>query len=167
MTDREPADESPDPERTRSAAATMRDARERIDDLAAREERFAVACRASGVSPVPLAGVTFGTYADAERALAAAREYRRALMRLDPAVTGYELAVCERAEDAIELASVRERTAERRPNGLPRARQTVTVAGNGTEEWLRVENGPVVHFRGPDTQLDDEVVARQLDAKLR
>ena len=43
----------------------------------------------------------------------------------------------------------------------------MTLAGDGRDEWLRIENAPVVHLRGPDALLDDEVIERQLRATLR
>lgn len=46
-----------------------------------------------------------------------------------------------------------------RRNGLPRAESNVTLAGDGYDEWLRIENAPVVHLSGPDSLLDDELVS--------
>ena len=88
------------------------------------------------------------------------------MRELDPGLTQHDLVVSTVEEGAVELAAVREATDRRRANGLPHSRQTVTLAGSGNDEWLRVENGPVVHFTGPDSLLDDEFVTRQLDSKL-
>jgi hypothetical protein len=41
------------------------------------------------------------------------------------------------------------------------------MAGAGSDEWLRVENAPVVDLVGPETLLDDEVVERQLETMGR
>lgn len=147
-------------------AETVRTTRERIEALRTPDGEFAVACRDSGVRPVPVTEARFESYADAERACAVARRYRAAMRELDPALTEHSLVVTAVDEGEVELACVREATDRRRPNGLPRARQTVTLAGSGNDEWLRVENGPVVHFTGPDSLLDDEFVTRQLDSKL-
>jgi len=92
---------------------------------------------------------------------------RQVLRDIDPALQRFELDVCEAAGSDLSVSTVRESTNERRTNGLPRARQTATVAGDRSDEWMRVENGPVVHLQGPDSPLDDEVVARQLEAKLQ
>ncbi|MFC6864370.1 hypothetical protein ACFQGE_12990 [Halomicroarcula sp. GCM10025817] len=141
--------------------------RERIKALADPEGRYVVACRVSGVRPEPVRDRRFETYADAEKASELAGRYRAAMRRVDPALARYDLTVSETDDSTVELVSVRERTARRRENGLPTTSQTVTLAGNGSDEWLRVENGPVVEFAGPDALLDDEFVTRQLDSKLR
>jgi hypothetical protein len=147
-------------------AGTVRETREQVDRLRAPSGEFAVACRDSGVRPEPVTDARFESYADAERACAVARRYRAAMRELDPALTDHDLVVTPVDEESVELACVREATDRRRANGLPQARQTVTLAGGGNDEWLRVENGPVVHFTGPDSLLDDEFVTRQLDSKL-
>ena len=145
-----------------AVSATMLAARTEIERLATADGQFAVACRDTGVSPAPVTGSAFATYDDAKTARDAAREYRNAMAALDPDLASYDLAVCERGEDSLDMASVRRSTPERRANGLPASTRTVTVAGDASEEWLRVENAPVVHLRGPETPLDDEIVARQL-----
>jgi hypothetical protein len=149
------------------AAETMETARERITSLSSDSGSFAVACRETGVRPAPITDATFDSYANAESARAAASRYRAALRDIDPALQRFELDVCEAAGSDLSVSTVRESTNERRTNGLPRARQTATVAGDRSDEWMRVENGPVVHLQGPDSPLDDEVVARQLEAKLQ
>jgi len=147
-------------------AATIRSTRERIDALRTEDGEFVVACRESGVQPEPVTDATFASYPDAERACTAARRYREAMRELDPGLTRRDLIVSPVDDATVELASVREAIDERRANGLPSSRQTVTVAGDGNDEWLCIENGAVVHFAGPDSLLDDEVVARQLESKL-
>jgi hypothetical protein len=142
---------------------TLRRARERIDALSTPEGPFVVACKDTGRRPVPVAGVRFESYDRAERAAVAAASYREALRRQDPALREHSLVATEADDSSVEFARVRESTGERRANGLPKASQTVTVAGNGSDEWLRVRNGPVVHLAGPDELLDDEIVSRQLD----
>lgn len=148
------------------AVETARAARERIAALASSDGTFVVACRNSGVRPEPVTDATFECYDDAERACIAARRYREAMRELDPSLTDHALVVSRADRGTVELASVRERTDRRRENGLPRTSRTVTLTGGGDDEWLRVENAPVVHFTGPESLLDDEFVTRQLDAKL-
>jgi hypothetical protein len=142
--------------------ALLRRARERVESLADPDGAFAVACAETGVRPAPVSRLRFGSFADAERARDAAVAYRAALCDLDPGCESYDLAVCEETDSAVGFVSVRETTSERRANGLPRTRRTVTLAGDGRDEWLRVENAPVVDLVGPDALLDDEVVERQL-----
>jgi hypothetical protein len=151
---------------TGDVETSMRSARERIDALAVADGDFAVACKDAGVRPEPVADATFPTYDAAERACAAASRYRAALRSLDPSLAEYALVAFEEVEASVECSTVRETTDERRANGLPRSRQTVTLAGDRSDEWLRVENGPVVHLAGPEAPLDDEFVSRQLDSKL-
>jgi hypothetical protein len=145
---------------------TLRNERETVERLASEDGPFAVACRETGVCPEPADGVTFATFDDAERARDAARRYRAVLRTLDPGLTRYELAVCSADAAGGTLTRVRQRTDRRRENGVPGSRQTVTLSGEGGGEWLRVENGPVVHLVGPDALLDDELVTRQLESGL-
>lgn len=140
--------------------------RDRISALSDPDGTFIVACRESGHRPEPVRDARFENYADAEVASELARRYRAAMRTVDPSLARYGLTVSKADEGSVALVRVREHTDERRENGLPRARQTVTLAGNGSDEWLRVENGPVVQFTGPDSLLDDEFVTRQLDSKL-
>ncbi|WP_257299649.1 hypothetical protein [Haloarchaeobius sp. FL176] len=146
--------------------ATLRHERENVARLACEDGPFAVACRETGTSPEPIDGSTFETFERAERARDAARRYRAVLRTLDPGLERYELAVCDADGAGGTLTRVRQRTGRRRENGLPESRQSVTLAGEGCDEWLRVENGPVVHLAGPDALLDDELVTRQLESGL-
>lgn len=159
------ADASGD-QQARSARAIIQQARDRIETVAVDDGAFGVACKDTGCSPAPVTGRTFETFADAELACLSARAYRRALRRLDPSLTEYQLVVCGVDSTAAEQVSVRRQTDQRRANGLPATSQSVTVSGGDTDAWLRVENAPVVHLRGTDTLLDDELVSRQLDSKL-
>ena len=140
--------------------------RERVDRLANDEGEFVVACRETGVRPAPVTGSRFDTYEEAEQARDAARRYRAAMRSLDPDLARYDLAVCERGSGGVEFASVREGTDATRTNGLPQSRQTATLTGDRTDEWLKVENAPLVHLRGPDSPLDDEIVERQIGVQL-
>jgi hypothetical protein len=146
--------------------AAIRTARERVDALAAEGGEFLVACRETGVRPAPVTGSRFDSYEEAAAARDAARRYRSAMRSLDPGLARYDLAVCERGSDGLEFASVREGTEATRRNGLPRSRQTATLTGDRTDEWLRVENAPLVHLEGPDSPLDDEIVGRQIGVQL-
>jgi hypothetical protein len=156
------------PEETCDAGlvATLRHERENVAQLAGDGGAFAVACRETGTSPEPIDGATFETFEQAERARDAARRYRAVLRTLDPGLERYELSVCSADATDGTLTQVRQRTDRRRENGLPESRQTVTLTGEGGDEWLRVENGPVVHLAGPDALLDDELVTRQLESGL-
>lgn len=149
-----------------TARAAVREARERIATLSVEDGTYTVACKDAGVSPEPVAAATFQRYADAERARDAARRYRAAMRRLDPALAEYDLVVSGREGASVAVATARERTGERRENGLPRTSPHVTVTGDRTAEWFRIENGAVVHLRGRDAPLDDEFVGRQLRSKL-
>jgi hypothetical protein len=144
--------------------SALLDARERVESLAAPDGAFAVACTDTGVRPPPVSDARFETYEEAERARDAAVTYREALRDLDPGLPEHDLGVCEPTDTTVGFASVRETTTERRENGLPQSKRTVTLTGEGRDEWLRVENAPVVHLTGPEELLDDEVVERQLRA---
>jgi hypothetical protein len=147
-------------------AVTVRNARDVVADLACEDGAFVVVGKETGVSPDPVSAVAFETYAAAERARDAAARYRAAMRDLDPGLPTFDLVACERQSGTVELATVRESTTERRGNGLPQARQTVTATGDRRDEWLRVENAPLVHLAGPESLLDDALVTRQLRSKL-
>lgn len=140
--------------------------RSRVRELAVEDGDFHVACRETGVRPEPVTEARFDAFEAAERACEAARRYREALARLDPSASAYDLDVYQTTGQDVTLASVRETTDERRENGLPASRQSVLLAGSGADEWLRMDNGAVVHVVGGGSLLDDEVVSRQLDVKL-
>ena len=150
----------------RVAGGTLRSARARVESLAAGDGPYYIACRRSGVRPEPVTDARFERLADAERALEAARRYRDALASLDPSCVRYDLDVYESNGADVSVTRVRETGGERRENGLPASRQSVLLAGTRVDEWLRMENGPVVHVVGRGSLLDDEDVARQIDVKL-
>lgn len=154
--DAEPAD----------AVARLRAATARLEDLQAADGEFRVVCGETGIAPDPVTGMHFASYEDAEAACEAARSYRDALRTLDPTLAEYDLLACPEGADAVQAATVREVVDHQRAHGLPRAESRVTLAGDGYDEWLCVENAPVVHLTGPDSLLDDELVTRQLDSKL-
>ncbi|MFC3957070.1 DUF7552 domain-containing protein [Halovivax cerinus] len=147
-------------------ATTLRDARQRIEDLSVADGHFVVACVQTGVVPEPVTDARFDSHEAAERACAAACRYRETLQELDPSLSRYDLDVSEPITEPVDVATVRESTDERRPNGLPRTRRTAMVTGDGTDQWIRIENCPIVHLSGPDSLLDDEVISRQLRSKL-
>jgi hypothetical protein len=148
------------------AVATMRSATARIESLAVTEGEFCVACRETGICPAPVTDRRFESYEHAERACAAAQAYREALEELDPTLSEYDLLASTVGERSLQCATAREVVDHQRRNGLPRAESNVTLAGDGYDEWLRIENAPVVHLSGPESLLDDELVTRQLDSKL-
>ena len=148
------------------AADNLRTAAARIEDLEADGGEFCVVCGETGISPAPVTGVCFDSFDAAEQACDVARTYRNALRTLDPTLAEYDLVVSAEAESSVQFAAAREVVDHERPNGLHRSESNVTLAGDGYDEWLRIENAPVVHLTGPDSLLDDELVSRQLDAKL-
>lgn len=149
------------------AAETVRAARATVADLASDDGPFVVVGKCSGVRPTPVSAARFDSYEAAERARDAATRYRAAMRDVDPALPTYDLVVTERQTGGVEVATVRESTDERRENGVPRAREAATVTGDRRDEWLRVENAPLVHLTGPESPLDDELISRQLEAKLQ
>lgn len=148
------------------AAATIRKTAARVTDLETADGEFCVVCSETGICPDPVTGRCFDSYEDAETACAAAEAYRDALRALDPTLAEYDLVVSRPEDGSLQFAAAREVVDHDRPHGLPRSESTVTVAGDGYEEYLHVENAPVVHLSGPDSPLDDELVERQLDTKL-
>jgi hypothetical protein len=159
LTDEPPAQKLPTDE-------TLQHLRAQLEERAVADGDFRVACKDTGISPEPVAEALFDSYEDAEWASRTASRYRATLRRLDPAVPSYDLVVSERECGSMECATVRELTDQRRANGLPQAQSTITLAGDRDEEWLCIENGAVVHLAGPESLLDDELVSRQLQAKL-
>jgi len=75
-----------------------------------------------------------------------------------------ETARAARETGDLELATIRESTGERRENGVPRTRKTVT--GDHREDWLRVENAPPVRLAGPESPPDDEPMTGRLRSRL-
>lgn len=148
------------------AAATLRQAAARIEELRTDDGEFCVVCGETGIAPVPVTGARFDSFDAAEAAVETARRYREALRVLDPTLAEYDLVVSAETESSVQFATAREVVDHERRNGLPRAESNVTLAGDGYDEWLRIENAPVVHLSGPDSLLDDELVSRQLDSKL-
>jgi len=150
----------------KSAATTATEARETVESLSCGDGEFAVACRETGRQPAPAPDAVFETYEDTERARDATLAYRSAMRTVDPTFEEFALAVCRADDRRVAVTASRESTGERRVNGLPRASQTATIAGDRTGEWLRVSNAPVVHLTGRGDPLDDEFVSRQLHSNL-
>ncbi|MFC4541077.1 hypothetical protein ACFO5R_03930 [Halosolutus amylolyticus] len=146
---------------------TLQRTHELIEELSVPDGDFEVTCKDTGVVPEPVTDTSFASYEAADRACEAARQYRETLRELDRSLTRYDLVPSERFTDSLECSTVRESTDQRRANGLPRTRQTVTAAGDRSDEWLRIENCPIVHLTGPETLLDDEFVSRQLRSNVR
>lgn len=145
---------------------TIARAREQVEAVASDEGPFGVACKETGRRPAPVSNTRFQSYEAAELACLAARSYRDTLRELDPSLPAYDLTVCEIDETNVDVLQVREQTGDHRDNGLPKSTQSVTLSGGGTDEWLQVDNGPVVDLCGPDSLLDDEFVSRQLESTL-
>lgn len=147
-------------------ADSLETLRERIADLADDDGGFVAACSDTDRRPVPLTGKRFPTEDAASEAAEIANEYRDRLRATDPDLPQRRFVVYEVAADPIFLVSTREQAAGSRANGLPRTSRTVTLAGDGEREWLRMENAPLVHLRRNGDLLDDAAVERQLDSKL-
>jgi hypothetical protein len=145
-----------------SMDAIRREVEERTDETG----DFYVACADTDERPAPLTGRRFPTEAAASEAVALARSYREALRESDSELPERRLTVYERGGDAPTLVSTRERTAERRENGLPRTSRSVTLSGDRESEWLRMDNAPLVHVRSDGEPLPDDAVERQLESKL-
>lgn len=148
------------------STATFQSARERIRELATENGDFHVACVETGQCPEPVGDATFATVEDAAAAIEAARQYADALRALDHGFPDYDLAVYRTSNESVDVSTIRERTSEVRPNGLPRSRQVTTVSGGRDGEWLRMENAPVVFLSRNADLIDDETVERQLQTKL-
>jgi len=147
-------------------AAPLDRLREQIDERAAEDGDFYVACADTGRRPTPLAGRRFPSEAAAREAADRAATYRALLRESDPELPEYRLTVYEAPSDAPTLVSTRERASGHRENGLPRSSRSVTLSGDDEREWLRMDNAPLVHVRHDGEPLDDDAIARQLDAKL-
>ncbi|SDM91358.1 hypothetical protein SAMN04487949_2827 [Halogranum gelatinilyticum] len=72
---------------------TLAAIREHVESLAAPDGRYVVHCSRTGERPVPVAGKRFASRTLAERAVAAATQYRAALRRYDPQLPHYALVV--------------------------------------------------------------------------
>lgn len=147
-------------------ADSLESLRNRIADLADDDGDFLVACSDTDRRPVPLTGKRFPTEDAASEAAGIANEYRDRLRVTDPDLPERRFVVYEVAAESITLVSTRERVAGNRDNGLPRTSRSVTLAGEGEREWLRMENAPLVYLRRNGDLLDDAAVERQLDSKL-
>ncbi|WP_132060701.1 DUF7552 domain-containing protein [Halorussus amylolyticus] len=144
---------------------------DRIDDLAAPDGDFYVACADTGRRPVPLKGTSFGSPDDAERAADLAREYREALREVDPYLDERRLAVYEDIGDVPTLdvskaSSVRERIARYRPRRNSRPRKSAVLTGATDREWIRMEGAPIVRIARDGEPLDDAAIALQLNAQV-
>ncbi|WP_132060699.1 DUF7552 domain-containing protein [Halorussus amylolyticus] len=144
--------------------------RHEIDALAASDGAFYVACAETNRRPTPLSARRFPTEGAAREAADLARAYRDRLRETDSGLPTHRFVVYEAEDgadaDAPTLVSTRERTAGHRANGLPRTSRSVTLSGDHETEWLRMDNAPLVHVSHDGEPLDDDAIARQLDAKL-
>ncbi|WP_276301137.1 DUF7552 domain-containing protein [Halorussus lipolyticus] len=140
--------------------------RRQIAECATDDGDFYVACAETDERPAPLTGRRFPSEEAAEEAAQLARTYRSRLRETDPELPEHRFAVYEQSGNPLTIVSTRERTEEKRENGLPRTERSVTVSGDGEHEWLRMDNAPVVHVRQDGEPLPDDAVERQLDSKL-
>jgi hypothetical protein len=140
--------------------------RRRIADRAVEDGDFYVACADTDAQPAPLTDRRFPSETAAEEAADLARAYRAILRESDPSLPERRLSVYEATGDSLTLVSTREPAAGQRANGLPRTSRTVTLSGEGDQEWLRMDNAPLVFVRRDGEPLPDDAIERQLDAKL-
>jgi hypothetical protein len=140
--------------------------RRQIAERATDDGIFYVACAETDECPAPLSGKRFPTEAAAGEAADFAAAYREILRESDPELPERRFSVYERGGDPLTIVSTRERATGQRENGLPRTSRSVTLAGDGEREWLRMDNAPLVHIRRDGEPLPDDAVERQLDAKL-
>ncbi|WP_256290309.1 DUF7552 domain-containing protein [Halobellus inordinatus] len=76
--------------------------RARTEALASDSGRYVVVCGRTGEQPIPVAGDRFVTREVAERAVRAAKKYRRTLRRYDDRLPYYDLiAVEDAASDTV------------------------------------------------------------------
>ncbi|UPV99739.1 hypothetical protein M0R88_14615 [Halorussus gelatinilyticus] len=142
--------------------------RQRITDLTDPDGDFAVVCPLSGKCPVPVRGESFPSADAAEEAVDLVVEYRKLLREVDPHLENVPIVATERGDDPLAF-DAREQS-ERAGEASGRRRRlcrSVSLSGEGDDEWLRMENAPVVHVRRDGELLDDETVSRQLRAALR
>ncbi|AEH36141.1 DUF7551 domain-containing protein [Halopiger xanaduensis] len=79
---------------------TLREIRDRIEQIASEDGEFYVVCARSGERPVPVAGKRFPTREAAVDAVRATEQYRAALRRYDPQLPFYDPVVCQVGRDA-------------------------------------------------------------------
>ncbi|WP_128478163.1 DUF7552 domain-containing protein [Halorussus pelagicus] len=155
--------------------------RERITELTDPDGDFAVVCPLSGKCPVPVRSESFPSADAAEAAVGLVREYRTLLREVDPHLENIPIVATERSAPPLALdACERSERADgtEREDGDERARETarrvrtrrtgrsISLSGEGDDEWLRMDDAPVVHVRRDGELLDDAAVSRQLRSKL-
>ena len=131
----------------------------RIDELTDPDGDFAVVCTLSDKRPVPVRGASFPSPDTAEAAVELVREYREVLREVDPHLEAIPIVASEIGADPLALDDASE--------CLGRPSRSVTVSGEGGDEWLRMDDAPVVHVRRDGELLDDDAVTRQLRSKLK
>ncbi|WP_439027794.1 DUF7552 domain-containing protein [Haloarchaeobius sp. DT45] len=147
-------------------AERLRRARRTVADLASDHGSFVVACSTTGHRPEPATGARFETRDEAQEAADATLEYQTAMRELDPEHPTYRPTVYEGDDTPMHVATTRSRAKGMRSNGLPRTQESVTLSNGRDGEWIQMENAPIIHLSRDDGPFDDDVVARQLDAKL-
>ena len=155
---------------------------QRIEDLTDPDGEYAVVCPRSGKRPVPVRGKSFPSPDVVGEAVDLVVEYRRLLREVDPHLESIPIVACEETAAPLALTAADERQAteresrerdptrsyeraEVRANGRDSA-GTVTLSGDGDEEWLRMTGAPVVRVREDGEPLDDAVVGLDLNSKL-
>lgn len=169
----------------------LEDLHRKIDDLNDPNGDFSVVCPLNGKRPVPVEGRSFPSAAAAEDAVDLVREYRSVLREVDPHLENLPIVVVEETAQPLRLELARERTSRedsrdgRAPserahsrtsasadqNGRPptngrRSSRSITLSGDGEQDWLRIDNAPVVTVREDGEPLGDAAVERQLNSKL-
>lgn len=79
---------------------TLRELRDRIDDLATEDGPYRLVCARTGVRPVPADAKRFPDRETADCAASATEQYRAALRRYDPRAPFYDVIACE-ATDGV------------------------------------------------------------------
>jgi hypothetical protein len=152
--------------------------RERITDSTDPDGDFAVVCPLSGKCPVPVRGESFPSADAAEAAVDLVIDYRTLLREVDPHLENVPIVAVRRTAEPLAL-DARERsdrademrcadeTARRIRTRRTDTGLSVSLSGEGDDEWLRMENAPVVHVRRDGELLDDETVSQQLRSELK
>ncbi|MFC7080569.1 DUF7552 domain-containing protein [Halorussus caseinilyticus] len=130
----------------------------RIDDLTHPEGEFAVVCPRSGKRPVPVRGASFPSASAVETAVELVCEYRDLLREVDPHLESIPVVAAEKTADPLTFSGASE--------SLGRSSRSVTLSGEDDDEWLRMDDAPVVHVRRGGELLDDGTVSLQLRSKL-
>jgi len=152
--------------------------RERLEELAADDGAFVVACCRTGERPFPVAGLRFADRETAVRAADLARNYRSTLAQYDPRTPRYDLVVHETA-DGLPASDAPSR-ADACHDVVGAVFEALSAAGHrdaeravldgyfaAAEATTDVDDLSVVLLRCAATALDDHLDDADLAAVLR